>query len=100
MGIVWCFCRLGCFSASYGRSASRGMMKMQLRPESLGGGGARQLISVGLQGRMEGTEIGSGHPAGQGRTGWLLSAAKRDPSGNATDVALIGLIILITFFKV
>lgn len=49
---------------------------------------------------MEGTEIGSGHPAGQGRTGWLLSAAKRDPSGNATDVALIGLIILITFFKV
>lgn len=58
-------------------------------------------ISVGLQGRMEGIEIGSGHPAGQGPTGWLLSAAKRGPSGDVTDVALIGLVILrITFFKV
>lgn len=50
---------------------------------------------------MEGIEIGSGHPAGQGPTGWLLSAAKRGPSGDVTDVALIGLVILrITFFKV
>lgn len=53
MGILWCFCKLGCFSASYGRPTSCGMMKMQLRPENLGGGGASRLHLSWLPGKDE-----------------------------------------------